>query len=415
MFISHSSLWTHFDCEDREKTRVYLERSKSSTIRLLLDKRKHEFISPHDPFFQIIPHATGRLKSLSIKGATENVQVITSHLSHPAPLLEFLSIANGGANRPVVIKSAHFGGDLSSLRTLHLDFVHTELPWRNMANLTSFKLSRTPPGAVSVERLLDFFESAPCLREVELWFVTPTAGVQQGRLVSLACLKSMSIDNCGLPSALLERLLIPVGVKLETMGDLVNSLVGELLPRSLDNLKNLSNFTKVQLYLRRSIRMKFSGPNGKVSTTFETSQPNPPDLLFEFLAQLDTSKTERLEIYYSYPPSWDLLNRTLLSMVDLRILKLCGCTDLYIFTDALQPGASSSEVMPCPKLEELTLVLRLNEGFQITWLVRMAAARALRGKKLATIKIIDEGADLDVSELEKHVWNVECSRGVGKP
>ena len=404
-FISRSSLWTRFNCEDSEKTRIYLERSKSSPIHLSCDKYKA--ISPHDPFFQIIPHATGRLKSLFIKGTTENVQVITSHLSHPAPLLEFLSIANYGANRPVVITSAHFGGDLSSLRTLHLDFVRTELPWRNMANLTSFKLSRTPPGAVSVEGLLDFFESAPCLHEVELCDVTPTTGVQQGRLVSLACLKGMSIDDCGLPSALLEHLLIPVGVELETMGDLVNSLVGEALPRSLDNLKNLSNFTTVKLYLRRSLSMEFSGPNGRVSTTLGTSQPDPTDA-FEALAQLDTSKTEWLEIHYGCPPSWDLLNQTLLSMVELRTLQLGGCGDLYIFTDASQPGASSSEVVSCPNLEKLILYLRSDEEFDIVGLVEMAAARASRGKKLRTIKIIDNwGADYDVSELKKYVWKVE--------
>jgi len=217
----------------------------------------------------------------------------------------------------------------------------------------------------------------------------------------------MSINDCGMSSALLDHLLIPVGVELETRGDLVDSLVGEALPRSLDNLKNLSNFTTVQIYLRRSLSMKFSGPNGRVSTTLGTSQPDPTDA-FEALAQLDTSKTERLEIHYGCPPSWDLLNQTLLSMVELRTLQLGGCGDLYIFIDALQPGASSSEVVSCPNLEKLTLSLRSDEEFDIMGLVEMAAARASRGKKLRTIKIIDDwGADLDVSELKKYVWKVE--------
>jgi len=44
----------------------------------------------------------------------------------------------------------------------------------------------------------------------------------------------------------------------------------------------------------------------------------------------------------------------------------------------------------------------------------MAAARALRGEKLKTVRIVDgrDAADLDVSELRKHVWNVEYCQEV---
>ena len=60
MFTSRSLLWTDFDCEDVEKTRVYLERSKSSPIKVGLDKDYGLLL--HDPFFQIVPHAVGRLE-----------------------------------------------------------------------------------------------------------------------------------------------------------------------------------------------------------------------------------------------------------------------------------------------------------------------------------------------------------------
>ena len=49
-----------------------------------------------------------------------------------------------------------------------------------MVNLASFSLLHTPPGDVTVRRLLDFFESAPCLRKVRLSFATPTSGAQSG-------------------------------------------------------------------------------------------------------------------------------------------------------------------------------------------------------------------------------------------
>ena len=421
VFISRSSLWTTFDCEDGEETHVYLERSKSSPIHLFL--YRCEDISPHDPFFQIIPYATGRLKSLSVEGTPENMQDITSHLSHPAPLLECLSIDAGYDDLPHLrpaITSTIFNGDLSSLRTLLLKYVRTELPWRNMVNLTSFTLSHTPPGAVSVGQLLDFFESAPHLRRIKLRRVQLrfATGVQNGRLVSLACLKSMDIDDNGPSSVLLDHLLVPVGAELDIEGDLVSSLIGELLPRSLDSLKNFSNVTAVKLNLLSQpyARMIFSGPNGRVSTTFKTFRDDRTDFLFESLAQFDNLKTERFEIHYGEPPSGVLLHRTLLSMADLGTVKLYKCTSPHIFIHALQSGESSSEVMVCPRLEELVLVLNVNKVFHITGLVEMAAARASRGKKLRTIGIVDRGeTDLDVSELKEHVWNVEYDHEVDEP
>jgi len=415
-FISRACLWTYFDCKDGEKTRVYFERSKSSPIRLLLDKSKD--ISLHNPFFQVIPRATGRLESLSVKGTTESIQVIISRLSYSAPLLEHLSIDASHGDLPYrhpTITSALFNGDLSSLRTLHLVFVHTELPWRNMVNLTSFTLSYTSP--ISIEQLIDFLESAPYLRTVELYFATLAVGIESGRLVSLACLKSMKIDDDGPPCALLDHLLIPVGVELEIMGDVTGSLIGEVLPRSLDNLKNLHNFTKIRIRVDKTrLLMKFSGPNGQVSTISRTFRADPTNWLFESLVQLDASKTERLEMHRAKPPSGDLLNQALLSMTGLRTLTLGTCRSTHIFIQALRPSASSSEVMPCPKLEGLTLVLRADEEFDITGLVEMAVARASGGKKLRTIEITNRGGDdLDVSELRKHVWNVEYVHEVVEP
>ena len=127
-FTSRSSLWTSFDCEDANKTRVYLERSKSSLVDVSL-KRDGE-LSSSDPFLQIVPHAIGRLKSLSINGKRENLQDITSHLSLPAPLLEDLSI-DGGDLSPrynPVLTAELFNGDLTSLYKLSLRYVRTELP-----------------------------------------------------------------------------------------------------------------------------------------------------------------------------------------------------------------------------------------------------------------------------------------------
>jgi len=127
----------------------------------------------------------------------EDMQVITSHLSHPAPLLEHLSIScySSPRHRYPALPSTLFNRDLSSLRKLRLENVRTELLWRNMVDLTSFTLSYTPPEAVSIGQLLDFFESASYLEKIKFHFATTS--VQNGRLVSLAYLKRIHIDGDG--------------------------------------------------------------------------------------------------------------------------------------------------------------------------------------------------------------------------
>jgi len=142
-------------------------------------------------------------------------------------------------------------------RLNHPPNVRTELPWRNMINLTRFTLWQTPLGGVSIGQLLDFLESTPHLKKVRS--ATPTSGAQGGRLVSSASLEGVSIQGDEPRSLLLHHLLIPVGAKLSIwVGSFGPRLEGHL-PRSLDNFRNLSNLTKISLdftepYIRKTMR-----------------------------------------------------------------------------------------------------------------------------------------------------------------
>ena len=396
-----------------EKADAYLERSNSSPVNLYL--RRDEGLLPHDSFFHIIPLAIGRLKSLTIEGTRENLQDITAHLTRPAPLLEELSICGGShgvLNSNPMLTPTLFDGDLSSLRELALECVRTELPWRNMTNLTWFLLCNT--SSVSMQQLLDFLESAPHLRDVDI-LGTPISGTQYGRVVSLACLKRMSITS-GLPPILLDHLLIPTGAELTTQVKLPGLLIKDHLPRSLDNLKNFSAFTKIQLSGRRLYRhIQFSGPNGRVEMIAEISQVDETretSMLFECLAQFDTSKTIHLEIDYGGSPSSDHPHRALLPMKDLLTLTLSLCASPQIFIYALDPTVGSSGVLVCPKLEEI--IIEHRGEFDIESILRVAAARASRGAKLKLVRIVTRGgvAEIDASELKKHVLHVECSHKV---
>ena len=346
VFTSRSSLWTDLSCTDRDKTRVYLERSNPSPINLSL-RREGNLTSP-DPFLQITPQAIARLKSLSVKGTPWDLQNILPHLSYPAPLLEDLSIISSREHKLPVLAPAFFNGDLTLLRELRLERVCTELPWRNMVNLTSLTLYNTSPA--SVGRLLDFFESAPHLRDIHLSLESPIPDAQNGRLVSLACLKTMWID--GLSSVLLDHLLIPVGARLNTEIDLSTHP-----PRFLDNLKNLLNFTEIGLSEWGPIpRMGFSGPNGEVNMWADCSRGISS--MVEVLTQLDTSKTKLLAAMCTDDLSSASIYQALLPMKDLRAIVISQCSTALAFIHTLDPGMSPSGVAVCPKLEKLEFEYR---------------------------------------------------------
>ena len=370
-------------------------------------------LSPSDPFFQIIPHAIGRLKSLSVAVTWGTLQDITPHLSHPALLLKILEIDGGSGFEPLRYPeptTALFGGDLHLLHEFRLAYVRTELPWRNMTGLTSFTLSHTPPDSISIEQLLDFFESAPRLREIELDTATPTSGAQNGRLVSLTCLKKMDVLWGEPSSLLLDHLSIPVGAELKILAHSFDRIVEDHLPIFLDNLGNLANLTKISLHASGPYPyIQFSGTTGKFRMT--ASEADKPWSALELLARLDNSKTEELEVVYCGPLPSDPTHRALLPMVNLRTLTLSDHQTPHTPKHVLDPNKSPSNIVILPKLEELTFIpYTFMESFDINATIEMAAARASRGAKLRTVRIVDKVGELDpedASELRKYVSRVE--------
>ena len=307
----------------------------------------------------------------------------------------------------LMLGTALFNGDLSSLRIFRLERVHTELPWRNVVNLTSLALYDMSPRSPSTMQLLDFFESAPRLRKIQLAFATPTADGQSGRLVSLDCLKRMVLS--GEPSSrLLSHLFIPVGPRLAIWGDSFQHITEHHLPGSLDNLRNVSNITNI--HFTNNSHIKLSGPSGKLTMA---SRLDAARLGLEALIRLDTSKIERLEVVNNDHPLTRPSYRGLIPLKTLRTLTLSRCINPYTFMSALNTNTDTSVVVPCPRLEEIVLVPPTNtEEIDIKSMTKIAAAKASRGAKLGTIRILGETNKLglgNVPGLRKHVSNVECS------
>ena len=409
VFTSRSSLWTVFDCLDGEKTRTYLERSKSSPINLRVDRDGG--LSHQDPFLQIAPHAISRLKYLTLGTRPDHLESFTNYLSLPAPILEDLRIF-GSNDDPFLnptLTTTLFNGDLSSLRTFYLFSVCTELPRRNMVNLTTFNLGYVLEPRVTIKQLLDFFESAPYLLNVALTFATPAFGAQNGRLVLLAHLRRLHIEGFHPPSLLLEHLLIPVGANMTIDLDMPGPEIEDHLPRSLDNLRNFPDFTKICLCFDQSASLKFIGPNGQVCLSSTSPTPDTSLSLPRSLAQFDTSKAVWLEIIGSDYLS-EHLEHALLSLINLQTLTLSLCERLYSFILALLPDPNSTNPIPCPKLK--ALILRTEERFDIVTMVEVAATRASVGAPFNSVRVINCGEFVPregVDELMEHVSHVETN------
>jgi len=408
LFISRTSLWTDFYCEDTVGTHASFDCSGASPINTWLERCKGP--SPHDqdPPLQVIPHAIARLKSVVIHGRPKNIQEVTAQLSHPAPLLESLRIEVDGLHHPgdgPVMPTTLFDGDFSSLHDLYLQGIRTELPWRNMVNLTSFALVYQALGGTSIKWLLDFLESTPRLRKIQL--ATLTLSGHSGRLVSLPCLRRMDIIGGESPGHLFDNLLIPIGAKLTTQGDPRHSTY---LPNSFKEIRALTGF-RVHLHVRGNYpRIQISGQTGEINIIPVTSRAtviSDTCRVLESLAKFDPSKTERLRLAGGdlFLQEGRTVYQLLLPMTGLRTITISRCRN----PSQLFWLLGNTEL--CTKLEEIVLDARDGEKLDIQRVIEVVAKRAGMGAKLKSVRIAsrDKFVQACALKLKEYVPHVECS------
>ena len=416
-FISCPSLWTYLDFTNTEKTRVYIERSKSVPLEVYLEPPYWE-----GAFLLAIPHIH-RLKTLWVSGNPVQVlPVLAGHFFRPFPLLDKLKICFQSDQAPT-LPDGLFNGDLSSLRELAVTGVITALPWRDLSNLTTFMLHDALEYRILLTQLLDFFESAPYLCHIELhdsFLSSPDAPTE--RVVPLPNLKDFSIITDRPRSNLLNHLSTPVGASLflEFRLNSEDPPIPSYVPESSGSLHNLSHITAVNLcFDSDNIAIQVSGPSGKLRVFGEwkpkEEQPNVgTSLIIQFLSKLDISRTRWLVItlcrYWLYDPAQitkSTLYRTL-RMEDLRTLILIGCEDLP-FIHTLNPDKNPSKIVLCPRLEEIVFYIDRQDPSHVDELVDMAKERALRGAKLPAITVVSVDAvapKQHVFWLKKHVSRV---------
>ena len=246
------------------KTFTYIERSRSLPLDVVFFTTKHRPCLK-DALCLTAPHIR-RFKSftMNITGPSDFSQGLNRHFALPAPLLKELTIQFNCHPAPV-LDTALFDGDLSSLQTLNLGGVITHLPWKNLWNLTTFKLRCVPDSGITVTRLLNFIESAPRLQDIRLRHSIPKSNSSPGWVVSPPHLKNLTIFADLAHSNLLNHLSIPAGVQLflhfKSSGD--KSPLPDLLPQGVRNLKNLFRITAVNICLDKLNKLvRLDGPSG---------------------------------------------------------------------------------------------------------------------------------------------------------
>ena len=415
ILISCPSLWTRINLTNIDKTRTYIQRSQSSPLKLYLGSHNTTI----DVFPLIIPHIH-RLKSLTI-----NVLAFPSVLGHfrcYTPLLEELSIRTYASNRPV-LDGALFNGDLSSLRELRLTRVTTRLQWQNLANLRVVNLESCFQGR-GINRLLDFFESAPLLHTVDLGDqIRGPSDAPPERMVALRHLKVFNISGTPPHSILLDHLHIPVGASLSSQfcfrGE--KSPFLDHLPERSPNLSNLSDITAVKLLIGEERKyIQLSGPSGSLRVLaawkdHRASPSYPVDRrILLSLGQPTLSAIQTLAVfYYEHPrPTKSAkcsIFRTLSSTDNLRTLTLIRCNNLP-FILALDPEQHPSGFVLCPGMEELVVYIYSWPSPPLKPLIDMAKNRASRGVRLSLIAILspnDHSYGAVASKLRYHATRVE--------
>jgi len=425
IFTSRSSLWTHLDCKDTEKTRIYIGRSRSHPLEISLMRWKR---IPHcnDALLMVVPHI-GRISSLTIYVLPDALSRLLDHFPFPAPFLKELKIVLNDDGivhtlRPATIPNTIFPDRSPPLRKLSLSGITTDLPWRNLSNLTVFEFRHASGIAdpLFAGQLLDFFESAPLLRKIALHDSIPTSSaVPSGRVIPLLNLRKLIIDGLPAHSTFLDHLPIPTGASLSL--DFSFHSGGPSIPICLTNdFKYLHHITTINLTVNAPelTRMRLKGPGGELRTCGSRNIV----LLFQSLCKFDLSKARRLSVtkYPTTPEaefSQSLIFQTLLLMKNLRTLTLTKLDNLP-FICALNPKRNESHTVPCSDLEELVLYITTQNRFHLEELKKMASERAKRSSKLSSVTIVSLGEVCPretVLSLRKYVSRVEYKLEVSPP
>ena len=431
IFLSRSSLWAFLDCSNIHKTLAHIKRSKSFPLDIRL-KKLNDRSYRDDALLLVVPH-TNRLGSLTVCGSANVIPDLVRRFHRPAPHLRKLKInLTHDRNHAPAFPTKLFDGDLSSLRELNLAGFATNLPWRNLINLSTLRLSRIL-GTTDLPfmiYLLDFLGSAPLLSSIELSSVPAVLDTLPARIVPIPHLKRLVLYSPSAHSTLLKYISVPTGASLVLDFPFSGggSPIFDCLPRNFINLRNLSRITSISLLLGPGVKYtRFDGPSGRLYlygtwTDRDHSSHTTQCQIFRSIGELNMASTQRLAVTRYTPSPGNMIDKSpvfqaLLPMNDLRTLTLLECNNRS-FIRALNPEKNRPGTVACPNLENLVLYIEELDQLCILELKEMASARAGRYARLPSITIVGLGELLpkgEVFTLREHFPHVEYKVDVELP
>ena len=150
ILVSRPSLWTHLDCKNLEKTKIYIERSKNFLLEIHLGGRG--MTRSWEQALLLVVRHIGGLKTLSASSWQPPVtpallQILVERFSRPIPILRTLKIDLTHDDPSLTLPRMLFNGNLSSLRELHLTAVLVPPSWR-VWRTSQALIFPTPPRAI---------------------------------------------------------------------------------------------------------------------------------------------------------------------------------------------------------------------------------------------------------------------------
>lgn len=211
VFLDYTPFWTKINATgDVERTRLYLERSKSSPIDLKISHYLYQDIQRRT-ITSLLSHHTHRIKGLSV--GSQYAEDVIQHLGSPFPILERLDLLPSSYNPPMISLSPV----APRIKTLRVS--QSTLDWRSplFKDLSSLELSSAFRFRPCLHQFLDVLEACPSLEslclEPDFEFESSAGGapaIEESRSIKLPLLRRCHIDGnrCSIIT-LLQHIDIP--------------------------------------------------------------------------------------------------------------------------------------------------------------------------------------------------------------
>ena len=303
-FITTPSLWTNLNGRGIEKSRAWVERSRSLPIQLMIkdspDVRVLEFLQPYSSRLDVV-ELIPRLESEDPLVVPRDPIAKLLRSSFSLRVLH-IGISDLFTFDPPMIMS----GEFPSLEQLHITGYSVSIPNLRTPNLRDLFLVDTR----DLADLLDLLEASPLLKYLTLHFESvgdmsmDRREAITGRKVILKKIEFAKFIRGG--SAILQHLLLPPGGYVELMEDApfgqldgITSGYVQLLSRAFDNLPMTRQAESLTFDTtdRRGKVLSLKGPNGTLKLIMFTSDGETAiNMLIYVFAQHSAESIRHLNI-----------------------------------------------------------------------------------------------------------------------